>query len=223
MATKTEFHKEKRDPQIQWYMTSGGKRWRTRFRMTKDGRYLLLERRGFTSYDEARKAKAKLISDVEDDYVSGTNKFTVRKYWKLFSDTKLKTGKWRASTLCGQNSQFRTHIEPYWGDIPIDKITRLAVQQWIIKESKEFNLKKSSADKIISVMAGMFEDTVVNDVIKKSPIQKITVTGNEARDASMSFAEYKTAVDFTFHTDLLTPSERAGAILAFYGLRGAEI
>lgn len=66
--------------------------------MTKDGRYLLLERRGFKSFNKARKGKAKLIAEVEDDYISGTTKFTIQKYWKLYSDTKLKTGKWRLST-----------------------------------------------------------------------------------------------------------------------------
>ncbi|TVV24860.1 hypothetical protein FO433_03165 [Weissella cibaria] len=72
-------------------------------------------------------------------------------------------------------------------------------------------------------MVGMFNDAVVNDVIKKSSIQKISVTGNEARNASMTFAEYQKVVDFTFRTDLLTPSERAAAIMAFHDLRGAEI
>lgn len=191
--------------------------------MTKDGRYLLLERRGFKSFNKARKGKAKLIAEVEDDYISGTTKFTIQKYWKLYSDTKLKTGKWRLSTQRGQSSQFRIHFEPHWGNTPVEKVTRIAVQRWIVQESQAFNLRKSSADKIIAVMVGMFNDAVVNDVIKKSSIQKISVTGNEARNASMTFAEYQKVVDFTFRTDLLTPSERAAAIMAFHDLRGAEI
>lgn len=31
MTTKIEFHNEKRDPQIRWYTTNAGKRWRARF------------------------------------------------------------------------------------------------------------------------------------------------------------------------------------------------
>lgn len=227
MATsnKTEFHKERRDPQIHWYNTTDGKRWRTKFRITKNGKRLSIEKRGFRSFEEARLAKAAILTDIDTDVSADTRqqaRMTFDEYWRRFTKRKVSTGKWRESTLRSMTINYRNHIMERWGDIPINKITRLAVQEWVSQMNVDNHYKINTINLIVRQFGAVMEDAYVNDIIQKNPVKKIEVSGRDSRDTSMTREQYEKVIDYIFYDVELEPTSRAALALTIQGLRRGE-
>ncbi|WP_419154130.1 tyrosine-type recombinase/integrase [Weissella viridescens] len=221
--SKTTYTKEKRDPQIQWYETSNGKRWRVKFSISKFGKRRYCEQSGFTSYNEAKAGKIKLLNQLENKLNLKGGKQTVSDYWDTYNQLKLQNEEWRPTTHRNVTNLFKLYILPYWASAPLEDIRRLDVQQWMTELSQKHDLSHYYLKHVYRVFSDMLGDAVINDLIIKNPAQKITVTGKSARDQSMTRHEYDIVVDFILHSPKLNDTDRAIAILTLHGLRRGEI
>ncbi|WP_419155627.1 tyrosine-type recombinase/integrase [Weissella minor] len=219
----TTYTKEKRDPQIQWYETSTGKRWRVKFSINKFGKRRYIEKSGYRSFAEARSGKLDLLNDIELNLNMKGGKQTVSEYWKTYCDVQLKSGIWRDTTYETKKSFFKRHIQPYFGDYPIQDIQRPDVQKWATSLAVDKHLSKLTITTTLGILKAMLEDAVINDYLVKNPVVKIAITGKTPKDQSISKKDYETLVDYIFNSDKLSVPERAMAILALHGLRRGEI
>jgi integrase len=215
------YKKERRDPQIQSYETQAGKRWRVKFSMTAHGRKHNVEKNGFISFDAARAGKTQAINDIQNN-ISHDN-VTVREYFEMYSEEKLANGSWRYTTYKGTTTAFKKHVYPDWGDIRMADVQRLDWQRWLTKKATKESYAKKTLQSLNGLVSSAFNDAVLNDIIQKSPIQKIKVSGKPSRDTSLTRSEFQTIFNFIKSSSLLSTQDRTMALLTTLGLRHEEI
>lgn len=218
---KYTYTKERRDPQIQSYMSASGKRWRIKFAITKGGRKLKVEKQGFTSFDAARSAKLQEINAIENG--NTLSNITVREYFENYCEEKMANGSWRYPSYIRISKMFENHLYSHWGNVKLQDVTRSDYQRWLTKYIKTKNFSITTARSLNYNIASVFTEAVLDDVIMKNPIQKIKVFGNSPRDTSMTRKEFDKVLNFIRTTDLLSTQERAMAYLTLLGLRHEEI
>lgn len=179
--SKTVYTKEKRDPQIQWYDTKKGKRWRVKFSINKNGKRHYIEQSGFISYNDARSGKVKLIDSIDKHLNTKGGKETVSDYWEKYSSRQIDSGIWRNTTATRQQAQFKNKIKPYFGDTPLEKVTRIDIQDWVNELAKNNRLAESSIRTTLKVFSAMLQDAFINDLIPKNPVLKIHVSEKNQR------------------------------------------
>lgn len=218
---KYTYKKERRDPQIQSYMTDKGKRWRIRFTITIRGKRHQVERQGIASFDMARSIKQSIISDLESE--TGYTTLTVEEYFEQYCEEKLNNGSWRYSTYARSKSMFKKRFYPDWGDTLMIDVRRGDYQRWITKLIKDKNYAHNTASTFSHIVSSVFADALVNDDIPKNPIQKIKISGTKPRDTSMTRLEFEKVFNYIKLSPSLSTQERAMAMLATLGLRHEEI
>lgn len=216
------YTKEKRDPQIQWYQTDAGKRWRVKFSVVKKGKRYYPQQNGLKSFADAQLAKAKLITELDNNTFTNLKNITVDAYWNKFSDTKVQSGDWRSTTYRNQTSAFKKHMSPYFGKAKLVDITRTDVQNWVIALAEK-NISYATSAGLISVFKAMMSSAMYDGIIFLNPVNRIRAKGNAVRDQSISREDYMTLRDYIFTSRTLSDRDRAIAVLAMHGLRRGEI
>ncbi|WP_433322534.1 tyrosine-type recombinase/integrase [Weissella tructae] len=220
---KYTYTKEKRDPQIQWYNTESGKRWRVKFSVVKKGKRHYAQQNGLKSFADAQLAKAQLLTDIENKTFSNSKNITVDAYWERFSESKLKSNEWRSTTYANQVNAYKKHISPHFGKTKVVDVVRSDVQDWVIKQAEEHHTSIATSASHISILKAMMSSAVYDGIIANNPIFRIKAKGHEVRDQSMSRSDYYKLRDYIFTTDELSDRNRAIAVLALHGLRRGEI
>jgi len=215
------YKKERRDPQIQSYITTQGKKWRIKFSITVRNQKKFIEKNGFRSFDEARVAKQDLLNQVSTNF--NNKNITVYEYFNQYCQEKIDNGSWRYTTYKQSTYMFERNVFPTWGKFKLKDVTRLDYQSWITKYAKTKRYSKNYMRLLNGLVAGVFTDAVLNDVISKSPIQKIKVSGSPSRDTSITRSEFNTVFNFIKDSERLTLQQRTMALLTLIGLRHEEI
>lgn len=219
---KYVYIKEKRDPQIQWYQTETGKRWRVKFSVVKKGTRYYPQQNGLKSFADAQLAKAKLITELDNNTFTNLKNITVDAYWATYSKTKLESGDWRATTYRNQTNSFNKNISPYFGKTKIVDISRTDVQNWVIKLADK-DISYATSAGLIGILKAMMSSSMYDGIIALNPVNRIKAKGHPVRDQSMSREEYIKLRDYIFNTDTLSDRDRAIAVLAMHGIRRGEI
>lgn len=220
---KYEYTKEKRDPQIQWYKTESGKRWRVKFSVMKKGTRHHLQKNGLKSFADAQLVKAQMLTELDRNNFVYSKNTTVQMYWQYYHDSKSKSGEWRPTTTQAVSTVFRVYILPYLGERKMSELTRQDIQQWINSLAIEKDLSRVTALNAKNIFKAMLEQAVVDDELPKNPARKISVTGRPKKSQSMSTSEYQQAQAYMYDETKTTAIERGIFILSQYGLRRGEI
>ncbi|PPF39935.1 site-specific integrase [Pseudoclavibacter sp. AY1H1] len=141
---------------IQRYETASGNRYRVRYRKP-DGKQT--DRRGFKTKREAEAfANTVEVSKLRGEFVSDiAGRATVRD----LGTQRLARRKavLKASTWHTEDSAWRVHVEPKWGDESIGRIRSSAVEAWI-SELHGFGLSPTSIARCWGVLYGILDDAV---------------------------------------------------------------
>jgi len=215
------YNKERRDPQIQSYTTTQGKKWRIKFSIVIKGRKHNIEKQGFVSFDAARSEKKNLLNNLE----SGINisNVTVREYFEAYCEENLNNGSWRYPTYKRNSGLFKNHFFPKWGSTKMSDVDRWSYQIWFTSYTKEKDFSLHTARNFNNTISTAFNNAVLNDVIVKNPIRKIKVTGRQPRNTAMTRTEFETIFSFIKSSPELSTHERTMALLTMIGLRHEEI
>ncbi|RHE73759.1 site-specific integrase [Weissella cibaria] len=223
MANKYTYTKEKRDPQIQWYPTKQGKRWRVKFAFVVRGKTVHIEKQGFKSFDEARAFKAKAYDNEMENRVTVHKRYTVDDYWRIYADNKVKSGAWRSSTAYAREQGYKAYLKDYWGKVLLKDVTRLEYQNWLSDYVIKHDLAKSTSQHITAMMGGIMSDALVNELITRNPIKKITNSGREPQDLSLTRKQYDQVLDYMRYSPDLNATQRGVIVLAAHALRRSEV
>lgn len=106
---------------------SGQVRYRVRYR-NPEGRQT--DKRGFRTKREAEAFASNVESaKIRGDYVSDTaGSTTVAEMYDAWSQTHARL---KSSTRAKQDTGWRVHVEPRWGDVPVAGVTTPAVRGWV--------------------------------------------------------------------------------------------
>lgn len=220
---KYTYTKEKRDPQIQWYKTESGKRWRVKFSVVRKGKRHYIQQNGLKSFTDAQLAKAQLLTELDNNTSKKSENLTVHTYWKRYSKLKERNGEWRTKTRKNAHFIFDKFILPEFGKTYLADINRLDSQEWLNSLADERDLSKSTIQAIIIVFKALLTSAVYDEFIDRNPLSRIKATGRPPRDQSITREDYNTIIEFAFNGIGLSDRNRAMLVLALHGMRRGEI
>jgi integrase len=151
------------------YAEKSGKGWRARWHLLEvspDGRPKMDGKSGFPTKSAARK----YAEDQEAAIRAGTyidpkaGQIPLRDWWAEWFPVQ----EYKPNTRETYAQQWRRHIEPRWGGMPMRSIRGIDMEKWI-KQLRE-EMSASTVTVITSALAGAFEDAVFNEIIPKSPM-----------------------------------------------------
>lgn len=81
-----------------------------------------------------QRAEAKRLAAIEEDRIrrpGAVDPKAGRITWKQWREEWFPARRIESGTARGDESRMRTHVAPYWDDVPLGDITRDRVQQWV--------------------------------------------------------------------------------------------
>lgn len=121
----------------------------------------------------------------------------------------------RASTLSGYELLLKNRIEPKWGDIRLDRIRAVDVEEWL----RPLNYAPGSKSKIRNIMSAVFAHGRRYGMISTNPIQGVRCSSKRLREPDVLTPE-----EFKRLADELPMRERVMVQLAgTTGLRRSEL
>ena len=124
-------------------------------------------------------------------------------------------GNKRKSTCSGYQILLGKHVQPNWGNLRLDRIKTVEVEQWL----RSLNYAPASKSKIRNVMSALFAHAKRYEFIQTNPIQGVRCSAIRLRDPDVL-----TPDEFTRLVKELPQRERVMVLLAgTTGLRRSEL
>lgn len=127
------------------------------------------------------KRKAEIYGEEQEAKVrAGTyidprkGKMTLAEWWEQWFPAQ----EWRPNTHEAYAQQWRRHIAPRWGNVPMAQIQPIKVQEWL--KGLRAQYAASTVTIISAAMAGALEDAVYNKLIDSSPMPPKGKRGRKA-------------------------------------------
>jgi integrase len=197
-------------------LSDGSKAYLVRFR-TAEGRQ--------RSKQFRRKKDAEAyVSIVEVDKLQGVlvdprlGRITVGEWWEQWWPTVTHL---RPSTRARDSQVFRTHIRPYFGDVPLAKLDRTALRSWVARLGSPAgsNLAPATIHRPVQLLNQCVNAALEDRLIQHNPVAKLPLPKIERQE--MRFLTYEEVWKLADATD---PRYRAFVLLGgFGGLRLGEM
>lgn len=113
---------------------------------------------------DAERRRAELMLDHSEDAPKPTVGECWRKWYYPEMEQRVADGSMSVRTSDSYRSAWKRHVEPRWGDVPVDQVRPLAVQQWIS------TLGASAARMAVQVMRLVMEYAVRFEHIDANPM-----------------------------------------------------
>ncbi|WP_295485985.1 site-specific integrase [uncultured Streptococcus sp.] len=165
--TKTKY------PNIFSYETKKGKRYYVRRKYTVNGQKKEVSQSGLKSLADARVALAEIEQKIDNHEFDTNKNLTVDEYWQLYSDNRIKTGRWAPDTVCSKISIYGNHFKERYGKKQLKDINRLEYEQYITRKLN--TLTRQTVVQTSAVFEAMITDAVVNGYLNKNPITRIYI------------------------------------------------
>lgn len=210
-------------PNIFSYETKKGKKFRIRRGYFSKGEKREIDESGFKTLAQAKVRLAEIeqkIDKADMDYFYLKN-LTCDDYYAEYSLKKVKTGVWSPDTKRGNDMNFKNHISPAFGNLPLQKLNRNSYELWIAEKLK--NKARSSVKAYHNTFMNMLNDAVVLGVIERNRLMRVHIgeSAIQPKNKYFSFENYKTWM--TAAEKNLSTYDFAFVYLAVFGLRRGEI
>ena len=205
------------------YETKSGRRFEVRY-LKPDGRSS--RKRGFARKRDAELWMAEHVTAAKasDMFVSHeAGMVTVGQLYEQFVAERSPI--WKPSQAHTVDSRWRTHISPVFGDIPVSKITRAMLQDWVsgLAERRSASLTCTTAN----ILSGVLDLAVQDRRITRNPMDGVTLPRRPRKKAVRT---YLTAPQLMRLADECLRGRRLGVqrralvlLLGFCGLRWGEM
>ena len=164
------------------------------------------------------------VSIVEVDKLQGAlvdprlGRITVGEWWHQWWPTVTHL---RPSTRARDTQVFRTHIEPYFGDVPLGKLDRTALRSWVAHLGSQTgrNLAPATIHRPVQLLNQCVNAAVEDRLIQHNPVAKLPLPRIERQE--MRFLTHE---ELWKLADAIDPRYRAFVLLGgFGGLRLGEM
>lgn len=205
------------------YETKSGRRFEVRY-LKPDGRSS--RKRGFARKKDAELWMAEHVTAAKasDMFVSHeAGMVTVGQLYEQFVAERSPI--WKPSQAHTVDSRWRTHISPVFGDIPVSKITRAMLQDWVsgLAERRSASLTCTTAN----ILSGVLDLAVQDRRITRNPMDGVTLPRRPRKKAVRTYLtvpQLMRLADECMHGRRLGVQRRALVLLlGFCGLRWGEM
>lgn len=210
-------------PNIFSYQTKRGIRYRIRRGYFSNGIKKEIDESGFKTLNEVKVRLAdieKLIDKEDLGYFTKKN-LTCDEYYQEYSMKKVKTQVWSADTKRSNDANWKNHLSPTFGNVPLAKLDRKTYELMIAEKLKE--KARTSVKAYHNTFMNMLNDAVIDGLLERNRLKRIHIgeSAIEPKKKYFSFEHYQRwmlaaeknlpSYDFTF------------VYLSVFGLRRGEI
>lgn len=208
-------------PNIYIYETKKGKRYYVRRNFKLNGKKKEASASGLKTLAEARHALAEIENKIANNEYDPKKNMTVNDYWEIYSENRIKTGRWAPDTIANKESIFRIHFAKRYGKVKLRDIERLEYERYISDLLQ--TLARSTVMQISSVFEAMLSDAVVTGYLDRNPILKIYVGESviPPKDKSFSLEDFK--VWDGCARKILDTYNYTMVRLTYFGMRRSEV
>lgn len=210
-------------PNIYSYEIKKGKRYRIRRAYFLNGKKKEVDESGFKTLPEARARLAKVEEklDKEDMGYFTKKNMTCDEYYEDFSLKRVKTQVWSPDTKRSNDMNWKNHISPTFGHLPLSKLNRDTYELWIAEKLKDH--ARASVKSYHDTFMNMLNEAVALGVIDRNRLLRVHIGQSkiEPKNKRFSYESYKkwmaaaeknlSKYDFTF------------VYMSVFGLRRGEI
>lgn len=210
-------------PNIFCYETKKGKKFRIRRAFYKDGKKTELDESGFRTLAEAKVRLAEIervLAMNESDYLTQKN-LTCDEYYQKYSLRKLQVKQWSKATKIKHDADWRNHISPVFGNIPMSKLKLETYTLWIAEKLKKY--RKSSVISYHHTFMNMLNDAVSMGVIERNRLRRVVIGDSDLEPKSRRFSFEDYQIWMAAAEKYLTPYDFTFVYLCSFGLRRGEI
>ena len=208
-------------PNIYTYETKKGKRYYVRRKFKLHGKQTEASASGLKTVAEARQALAEIENKIANGDYDPRKNMTVDDYWQIYSDNRIKTGRWAPDTIANKENIYNTHFAKRYGKSRLKDIKRIDYENYTVELLEK--LARSTVIQISSVFEGMINDAVVNGYLDKSPILKIYIGKSKIKpkNKQISLDEFREWDNCA--KKKLSQYDYAMIRLTYFGLRKSEV
>ena len=210
-------------PNIFSYETKKGRRYRIRRGYFDGGMKKEIDESGFSTIPEARSRLAEIeihLDKAELGYFTKKN-LTCDEYYLEWSMKRFKTKIWSPDTKRSNDMNWKNHISPTFGHIPLTKLNRNTYELWVADHLQKY--ARSSVKSYHDTFMNMLNDAVLLGIIERNRLLRVHIGESvvQPKNKYFSFEDYQkwmsaaekhlSKYDFTF------------VYMSVFGLRRGEI
>jgi len=213
--TKTKY------PNIFTYETKKGKRYYVRRNFKLRGKKKEVTKSNLKTAAEARLALAKIEEKIVNGDYDPRQNMTVNGYWQIYSENRIKTGRWAPDTIVNKQSIFQNHFAPRYGNMMLKDIDRVEYGNFLIELLKKCT--RNTVQQTSAVFEAMLSDAVVNGYLERNPLLKIYIgeSSKAPQNKRISLDEFK--IWDSFARKILDKYNYTMVRLTYFGLRSSEV
>ena len=208
-------------PNIYTYETKKGKRYYVRRNFKLNGKKKEVTKSNLKTLAEARHALAEIENKINNNEYDHDKNLTVNDYWQIYSENRIKTGRWAPDTVVNKESQFRNRIQKYFGDTKLKELDRTIYEDYINELLQKYS--RVSVQQTSAIFEAMINDAVVNGYLDRNPILKIFVGESNIppRKKRLSLESFR--IWDSCAQKILSAYDYVMIRLTYFGLRRSEV
>ena len=210
-------------PNILTYEVKSGTRYRIRKKVYFKGESNVIDESGFKNLAHARARLREIEENVDKSEIGyiRSKKLTVAEYYDEYSKRKSQSGAWSADTRYGNDSLYRTHIVPAFGNIAISKLSRSDYEIFVAKKLK--TLRRESLRSIHIAFMAMLNDAIYNGIIERNRLMRVEIGESTVppRNKRVALKDYQLWMGMA--KKILTKYEYSIVYLCVFGMRRGEV
>lgn len=208
-------------PNIYTYETKKGKRYYVRRNFKLNGKKKEATASNLKTIAEARHALAEIENKIASGDYDQKKNITVNDYWQIYSENRIKTGRWAPDTISGKKSLYNKYFAKRYRNMKLRDVDRLEYENYMTALLKK--KARSSVRQINSIFKAMLNDAVANDYLDKNPIFKIYIGESKIAPKNKiisldEFREWDACAK-----KILSDYEYAMVRLTYFGPRRSEV
>jgi integrase len=161
------------------------------------------------------------LTKVKNDKLTGSyvapNATTVGDLWPRWEVARSRLAK---STREGYAAAWSRYIKPKWADIPIQSITRAAVQEWLptLRTKSKVELSASWSRKVHIVLSGLLDLAVDDRLLTSNPLKGMALAKQEPSER-----RYLTVQEYDALVEAMVPHDLEVRVMVLTGVRRGEM
>lgn len=206
---------------IYTYETKKGKRYYVRRNFKLNGKKKEATASNLKTIAEARHALAEIENKIASGDYDQKKNITVNDYWQIYSENRIKTGRWAPDTVYIKDINFKRHFAPLFGKKRLKDVNRLEYENYInglLDDYARMTVIQNNA-----IFEAMMNDAVVNGYLDRNPILKIFIGDSpiKPKDKRLSLEEFQSWDACA--KKILRKYDYAMVRISYFGVRRSEI